>query len=444
MDSPALQADVLAEQLNTLLASTRRAGADAAEVRLGRSRTLNVTVRDQQLDQLEYATDQSASVTVYCDQRSGSASTTDLTAAGLEAALTQAMTIARFTEPDTYAGLADAELMAADWPDLSLWHPWTLSADDAAALGRRIEAAALAYDARIQQSEGASVVASQAVTAYGNSHGFADVARATQQAISCTAIARDDAGMQRQVAFSQARHADDLEAGEAIGRLAAERAVGCLGARALATTTATVLFVPRVARSLWGHFLAAVSGGSLYRQATFLKDRLDTQIMADRVQLRQSPHLARGLASAGYDADGVATRERVLVDAGVLRGYLLSAYSARRLGLRTTGNAGGVFNLDVVPGTDDFAALVAGMGRGLVVTQLMGQGVNLVTGDYSRGASGYWVENGELAHAVENVTIAGNLADMFTRIEALGADVDTQAVIRTPSVCIADMTIAGQ
>lgn len=401
-------------------------------------------MRHQQTDELAYSTDQSAGVTVHCGQRTGTASTTDLTDEGLQATLNQALTIARFTEVDACAGLADAGRMARDWPAMSLCHPWPLQANEAEDLGRQIEAAAMAYDNRMQQIEGARVVTSEGFSAYGNSHGFVGVEHTTRHAMSCTAIAADEQGMQREAAFTQARSAADLDTAEATGRLAAERAVGCLGARTLPTTTAPVLFVPRMARSLWGHFLGAISGGNLYRDATFLKDRIDTRIMSDQVQLNQRPHLKKGLASTGFDGDGVATCDRELVEAGTLRGYLLSAYSARRLGWQTTGNAGGVFNLDVTPGTHDFDALVAGMGRGLVVTQLMGQGVNLVTGDYSRGASGYWVENGEPAYPVENVTIAGNLADMFMQIKALGSDVDAQASILTPSVCIDNMTIAGQ
>lgn len=444
MNAPDLDPDALTQQLEGLLEAARRGGADAAQARLGRSRTLDVSVRAQQTDALEYAADQSAAITVYCGQRSGSASTTDLSAEGLQAALSQALTIARFTETDEYAGLADAALMARDWPSLSLHHPWALSAEQAAQLGQRIEAAALAQDARIQQTEGARVVASEALAAYGNSHGFVSVTPATQQAISCTAIARDAQGMQRDMAFSQARAVEDLDAAETVGELAAQRAVDCLDARSVATTTAPVLFVPRAARSLWGHFINAISGGALYRHASFLQGRLHTQVMPPHVRISQQPHRPRGLASAGHDADGVATCARDLVAAGMLRSYVLSAYSARRLGMQTTGNAGGVFNLEVAPGTADFDALLAGMQRGLVVTQLMGQGVNGVTGDYSRGAAGFWVENGELAYAVENVTIAGNLADMFMQIEALGADVDTQSAVCTPSVCIGGMTIAGQ
>src|SRR5699024_5063673 len=347
-----LNAAALATQLQDLLQAARRSGADAAEAQLSRARALDISVRNQQVDGLEYAADQAAQINVYCKQRNGSASTTDLSAEGLQAALDQAMTIARFTEPDQYAGLADAELMARDWPELSLCHPWALDADAAAALGRRIEAAALEHDSRISQTEGARVVTSEGLSAYGNSHGFIGVERATQHALACTAIARDAHGMQREAAHTQARAATALDAPEAVGRRAAKRAVSCLGARGLATRRAPILFVPRVARSLWSHFVGAISGGALYRKASFLQHCSGTRIMPAHVQLRQRPHLPAGLASAGYDGDGVATSERVLVDAGVLQGYLLSAYSARRLGMQTTGNAGGVFNLEVQPGTD--------------------------------------------------------------------------------------------
>lgn len=439
-----MAADGLKTKLATVLDAARHAGADAAEASIARGRSLSVVVRNQQTDQLEYEAEESASVTVFRAGRSGSAGTTDLSDAGLEAVLKQALTIARFTERDPCAGLADAELMASDWPDLSLYHPWQLDAEAASALGCELETAARDHDTRITQVEGAQVVSGEGVSAYGNSHGFIGVTRASQQAMSCTAIARDGDGMQRDSAVTQAHAAEDLHAAAVVGELAAQRAIACLNARTPPTTSAPVLFVPRVARSLWGHFVGAISGGALYRDASFLKDRIDERIMAPQVQLRQCPHRPRGLASAGFDGDGVATRERQLISDGVLQGYLLGAYSARRLGLQSTGNAGGVFNLEVAPGSDDFDALVRSMSRGLVVTRLMGQGVNLVTGDYSRGAAGFWVENGEPAYAVENVTIAGNLADMLMRIEALGSDVDEQAAILTPSICIGSMTIAGQ
>ncbi|MES1936118.1 metalloprotease PmbA [Salinisphaera hydrothermalis] len=437
--------DALRESLNSMLARAARAGADAAEASLSASRSLSVSVRDRARETLEYEGDRSAAVTVYRGQASGSASTTDLTPAGLAAALDQALTIARFTEPDEYAGLAEAHLMARDWPDLALYNPWSLTPDAAQDMALAVEAAAVDADARIAQTEGATVATQDAISAYGNSHGFIGIERASRHAASCTAIARDSNGrMQREIAFSQARRAEELLAPAEIGRLAADRALARLGARAVPTTTAPVLFTPRVARSLWGHLFGAISGGSLYRNASFLKDRIDQRIAVPTLTLRQVPHRRHGLASTGFDDDGVATTERDLVAGGVLRSYLLSAYSARRLGLTTTGNAGGVFNVDVAPGQDDFDTLVSAMGRGLVVTELMGQGVNLVNGDYSRGAAGWWVENGELAYPVENATVAGNLAEMYNGIAALGNDVEYQSALRTPSVVIDRMTIAGQ
>ena len=426
-----------------LLDEARQRGADEAEVSISASRALSVTARARRRESVEHEGDRAASLTVYCGKRTGSASTTDLSGDGLRAALDQALTIARFTEADDFAGLADAQLMAREHPELSLFHPWSLDAERALEMALELEAAALDYDARIVQTEGATVASRDGISVYGNSHGFVGTERASRHALSCQPLARADSGMQREVAFSQARHADDLQSVAAVGRLAGERAVSRLGAKTPPTTTASVLFTPRVARGLWGHLIGAISGGTLYRNASFLKDKIDESIAIEGLTLSQHPHRLRGLASAAFDGDGVATSERTLVENGVLRGYVLSAYTARRLGMTSTGNAGGVFNLDVAPGHDDFDALVAGMSRGLVVTELMGQGVNLVNGDYSRGAAGFWVENGEIAYPVENATIAGNLADMYRGIDALGSDVDLGAALRTPSVLIGSMTIAG-
>jgi PmbA protein len=437
-------AETLRARVGSLLDDAKRLGADAAEVALSASRALSVSVREAALETLEYEGDRTAEITVYRGARSGSAATTDFTAAGLAQALAQALTIARFTEADPYAGLADAECMARDWPELALYHPWALTPEAAEAIALETETAALDHDARIAQTEGASLASQDAVTAYGNSHGFIAAERASRHVLSCTAIARDGLGMQREFAFSQARDSAQLEAPAAVGRLAGVRALARLGAKTPPTATAPVLFTPRASRGLWGHLLAAISGGALYRNASFLQDKIDTPVAATRITLTQYPHRPRGLASAGFDNDGVATSERVLVEAGVLRGYLLGAYSARRLGLTSTGNAGGAFNPELAPGGESLDALVAGMGRGLVVTELMGQGVNLVNGDYSRGAAGYWVENGAPAYPVENATIAGNLADMYRAIEALGNDVDTTVALRTPSVLVGKMTIAGQ
>lgn len=436
-------AAALEHAISDMLDRARTLGADAAEASLSASRALSVAVRARAREAVEFEGDRNASITVYRGQASGSASTTDLSPAGLQAALAQAHTIARFTEADPYAGLAPAELMAGDWPELSLYNPWDLTPEAGESLAGSLEAVALDHDSRIRQTEGAQVASQDAISVYANSHGFIGMERASRHMLSCTAIATEaDGRMQREIAYSQARRAQDLDSVEIIGARAAQRAVDRLGARQATTMHAPVLFTPRVARSLWGHLFAAISGGALYRNASFLKNCIDTPIGAPAITLTQHPHRPYGLASAGFDGDGLATRDRTLVANGILRGYLLSAYTARRLSLPPTGNAGGVFNADIAPGHADFDALVADMGTGLVVTELMGQGVNLVNGDYSRGAAGWWVENGQLAYPVENATIAGNLAEMY-RGATLGSDVDTESAVRTPSVLIDHMTVAG-
>ncbi len=433
----------LRDQVAALIDDACRGGADAAEVSASAGCSLSVSARGGQRESVESANARSAGVTVYRGQRAATATTSDLSAEGLAQTLARALDMARFTEPDPYAGLADAELMATDWPNLSLNHPWSLSADEAERRALALEAAALERDPRIAQVEGAQVATESEFDVYANSHGFIAAQAETQHVMSCSALARDDSGMQRDVAFSPARAVDDLEAETIIGQLAADRALARLGARTPPTATVPVLFQPRAAVSLWQHLISAISGGALYRNASFLKDRLGEAIAVPSVTLRQSPHRPRGLASAGFDGDGVATRERALVESGVLNSYVLSAYSARRLGRQTTGNAGGVFNPEINPGDADFDALVAGMGRGLIVSELMGQGVDLTTGDYSRGAAGFWVEDGRVAYPVQNATIAANLADMYQAIEALGNDVDPTRVLRTPSVLIGRMTVAG-
>lgn len=438
-----VDASTLREQAGSLIEDARRGGADASEVAVSAGRSLSVAARGGQTETVESSNARSAGVTVYRGQRVATASTSDLSADGLADALGRALEMARFTEPDPYAGLADADLMATDWPELSLHHPWSLAPDEAARHAVAIENAALERDSRIAQVEGAQVATDSEIEVYTNSHGFIAAECASRHALSCSALARDDAGMQRDIAFSQARAIDDLEDGVAVGHLAADRALARLGARVPPTTTAPVVFEPRAARSLWQHLIGAISGGALYQNASFLKDQLGESITSSAVTLSQSPHRLRGLASTGFDGDGVATADRCLVDSGVLNSYVLGSYSARRLGTQTTGNAGGVFNPDVAPGYESFDQLIAGIDQGLVVTELMGQGVDLTTGDYSRGAAGYWIENGCVAYPVQNATIAGNLADMFKNIEALGNDVDYGSALRTPSVRIGSMTIAG-
>lgn len=427
-----------------VLSMAREFGATQCELNLAHSRGYSVSVRNAEVESLEFQRDRSLGVTIYLGQRRGHASTGDLSERGLRECVEAATTIARVTEDDPCAGLADAARMATQFPDLQLDHPWALEPAQAIEQARACEAAALAVDARIRQSEGASLSTSRGVSLYANSHGFFGARAGTQHSLSCAVVAGDDQGMQRDYWWDGGRDASRLATPEAIGRRAGERTVARLGARGLSTRSAPVLFVPELARGLFGHFVSAISGASLYRKASFLLDKLDQPVFAPRVRLWQRPFIPGAASSAAFDQEGVATAERELVRDGVLRGWLLGSYSARKLGLQTTGNAGGVFNLVVEPGPQDHAALVRDMGTGLIVTELMGQGANGVTGDYSRGAAGFWVENGEIAYPVEGITIAGNLLEMYRDIQALGRDVDARGGIHCGSVLIGRMTIAGE
>lgn len=435
--------DELQSLLECALQAARANGATAAAAGTGASRALQVRVRQGETEAVEFQADRELDITVYRGQHKGSATTTDLSRKAIEQAAAQACAIACHTGADQWAGLADAERMATYFPALDLSHPWEIDVDAAVELARQTEAAALAVDARITNSEGAEVDTSTGISAYANSHGFFGHHDGTHHGLSCAVIAREGEQMQRDYWYSTARDAQALEGAVSIGQRAGQRAIARLGAVTPATTRAPVLFPPRLARSLFGHFLGAISGGALYRDASFLKGCLGEKIFSSQVQLVQRPHLRTAMGSACFDAEGVATVDRDLIADGVLQGYLLGSYSARRLGMQTTGNAGGVFNLLVEPGTQEFAALLRQMGSGLLVNELMGQGVNLMTGDYSRGASGFWVENGKIAYPVQNVTVASRLQDMYAGIVALGNDVDDAATIRTPSVLLEAMTIAG-
>ena len=435
----------LQPRLAQALELAKRGGASAAEAHLGASRGLSVNVRMGEVESVQFQRDRDLSVTVYFGQRTGSASTTDLSEAALARTIEAACAIAKAGGEDPCMGLADAALMAKEFPDLDLSHPWDVSDETAIELAREAEAAAFAADPRVTQSEGASVDTRHSLHLYANTHGFFGQRDATDHSLGVAAIAVQGEAMQLGHWYTSSRRAADLDAGAAVGRKAGERAAARLGARGIATRTAPVLFPAEVARGLFGHFIGAISGGALHRRASFLLDKLGQPVFSPRVNARQLPFIPRAPGSSAYDQEGVATRERVLLDQGVLGGYLLGSYSARKMGMSSTGNAGGIFNL-VVDSTfaGGLEALAREMGEGLIVTDLMGQGVNNVTGDYSRGASGFWVENGAIAFPVQEVTIAGNLSNIFQGIQAIGDDVDLRGGVRCGSVLVEAMMIAGE
>ncbi|HEX7369904.1 MAG TPA: metalloprotease PmbA [Rhodanobacteraceae bacterium] len=447
-DSSLSELDRLAELADDVIRRARVAGASQAEVSASVSNGLSVNVRLGEVETVERNRDRGFGLTVYFGQRKGTASTADLKPASIEATLGQACAIARYTEPDPCAGLADAALMQTQFPDLDLWHPWELDVDHAIAIGREVEAAGR-DDTAITNSEGASVQCGDALGVYANSHGFTGRERGTHHSISCSLIAGHGDAMQRDGWYEYVRDASTFPAFDSIGCKAAQRAAARLDARKLSTRECAVMFAPEAARSLVGHLVAAVSGGALYRRASFLLDHAGKQVLPAFVDVLEKPLLAGGHASAAFDAEGVATRESALVEQGVLQRYVLGSYSARKLKLQTTGNAGGVHNLVVPPGSvdgavADFEGMLERMGSGLLVTELIGQGVSIITGDYSRGAAGFWVENGQIAYPVQEITIAGNLRDMFMNVQAIGLDVDPRSSILTGSILIGKMTVAGE
>ncbi|MGH8148892.1 MAG: metalloprotease PmbA [Steroidobacteraceae bacterium] len=428
------------------LGEARKSGASQCEADASLQRGLTATVRLGEVDTVEYQRDRGLGVTVYFGKRKGSASTADLSADAVRATVAKACAIARYTAEDEATGLADPADLAREVPDLDLHHPWNLEPDDAVILARTCEAAGLAVDARLTNSEGASASSQRGVRVYGNSHGFLGGYASTSHTLTCVLIAQQGEDMQRDYWYSTARDPADLEGVEVIGRRAGERAIARLGARRLPTRRAPVVFAPELARGLIGSFLGAIRGGSQYRRTSFLLDSAGQAIFPPFLQIEERPHIPKGLASGAFDDEGVATRDRCLVQDGVLQGYVLDSYSARKLGLKTTGNAGGVHNLIVTaPGNVlPLDQLLGRAGNALLVTELMGQGVNPVTGDYSRGASGYWIENGALAFPVHEITIAGNLRDMYRNFVALGDDIDARGSIQMGSALVDDMTIAGE
>lgn len=439
----AYELDFFRDLISDVLRQARSRGASACEADVSEGYGQGVTVRCGEVETIEYNHDKGLGVTVYIGQKKGYASSSDLSPQAITDMIDAALSIAKFTAADEAAGLADPELIAHDVRDLDLFHPWNVSVEAAIELARESEAAGFKVDRRIVNSEGASVSSQQSQFIAGNSAGFLGGFRSSRHYISCALIAAEGDAMQRDDWYSSQRAAADLAAPAAIGDYAARRALSRLRGRQIATQDARVLFEAPVANSLLGHFVGAASGGSLYRKSSFLLDSLGKQIFSPQVQLRENPHLKGGASSSYFDDDGVATHARDVVKDGVLQGYFLSTYSARKLGMRSTANAGGNHNLTLAPGTRNFEGMLKALGTGLLVTELMGQGINMVTGDYSRGAFGYWVKDGEIQYPVEEITIAGNLKQMYQRIEAIGNDVLLRGSRTCGSILIDGMTIAG-
>ena len=429
------------------LERARRAGASGCDCEVSEGYGLTVTVRKGKPDTIEHNRDRAIGVSVYFGERPrlrrGHASTSDFSRAALEQTVDAAVAIARHTAEDDCAGLPDAELLAREQPELDLFHPWAISTEEAVDLVQRCEAAAFAVSKKIRNSEGASVSAQQTQFVLANSLGFMGGFPGSRHWLSCAVIAEDKGLMQRDDWFSASRVPGQLAEPRALGRYAGERALARLGARKIATTQAPVLFEAPVAIGLIGHFISAVSGGNLYRKTSFLVDSLGKEVFSRLVTIDERPLEHKGMASSPFDEEGVATRERSIVRDGVVEGYFLGSYAARKLGMKSTGSAGGHHNLIVKSEGPDFAGMLKEMARGLLVTELLGQGVNLVTGDYSRGAAGYWVENGVIAYPVEEITIAGNLKEMFKQILAIGSDVVLRSGRSSGSILLERMTIAG-
>ncbi|MCY3804209.1 MAG: metalloprotease PmbA [Gammaproteobacteria bacterium] len=434
--------DRLEQLVQFCLDEARQLGAESAEASIDIEHGLSVTARLGEVETLENHNTRGLGVTVYVDHRKGTASTTDFDLAAVRDAVTSARNIAKFTEQDECAGLADPDQIVTEVADLGLDRPWPLNPDEAVEIAIECEDKAREPE-QVSNSEGASVDTWRSTHIYGNSHGFIGRYVSTRHSLSCAVIAEQDGGMQRDYWYTTSRDPAGLQSATEVGKKAAQRTVSRLGARKIATQTTPVIFEAGMARSLLSHFVSAISGSALYRKASFLLDHLNKKVFSDLVTLVEDPHIRGGLASSAFDLEGVATRPRTLVADGVLQGYVLNSYSARKLGMQTTGNAGGIHNLTLKPGEQTLDDLMSGMQRGFLVTELIGHGVNGVTGDYSRGAMGYWIENGEIQHPVEEVTVAGNLKEIFQRIVAIGNDTDARGRIITPSVLIDEMTVAG-
>lgn len=435
------QLEGLVEQI---LAEARNNGASSAEASVSIESGLSVNVRMGEVETIEHNHDKGLGVTVYFGHSKGSASTSDFAEAAIKDTVAAACRIAKYTAADEYSGLADAGLMAKDIPDLELNHPWDLAPEQAIEMALACETTARDLDSRIVNSEGAGVSSHQAYKVYGNSHGFVGAYGGSRHGLSCCVVGEENNSMQRDYWYSSAREADKLEAVADVGRKAAQRTIQRLGAQRIKTGQMPVIFSADVAGGLVSSYLGAIRGGAQYRESSFLLNCIGEQIFPEFIQIAERPLLKRGLHSAPFDREGVATRDSAIVADGVAQRFILDSYSARRLNMQTTANAGGARNVSVSTSNEDLAALCRKMDRGLLVTDMMGHGTNMVTGDYSRGAAGFWVENGEIQYPVEELTVAGNLKQMFKDIVAIGNDVDLRGNVHTGSILIGNMTVAGE
>lgn len=438
------QIDEVKGAVSEVLTMASELGATSAEAAMSRTSGLSVSTRMGEVDTIEFNQDGSLGISVYVGNHKGSASTADLSEQALRSVVKKAIEIAKYTADDECNGLADKALMATDIPDLDLHHPWSLSPQEAIEHCIEAEKSALEFDERIVNSDGASLASHQGLRVYGNSHGFLAGFPRSRHTLSTMVIGQEGDMMQRDSAFSIARKHDHLKDPQAVGVEAAQSTLAKLSSQKLSTMKVPVVFRADIANSLFGHLVSAIGGGALYRKSSFLLDTLGKQIFNPCVTVQEKPHLLQGLASTPFDSEGVYTQDRDIIAGGELQTYLMASYAARRMGMQATGHAGGIHNWLVNKTHDDLKAILNEMGTGLFVTELMGQGVNTVTGDYSRGAAGFWVENGEIQYPVSEITIAGNLKDMFQNIQAIGGDVELRGAVQTGSVLIESMQVAGE
>ncbi len=446
-DSIQMQIEQVKKRVNDAMTMAKSLGADGAEVAMTRQQGLSVSTRLGEVENVEFTNDGGLGITVYKDGRKGSASTADLSETALKQAIEAAVNIAKYTSVDECSGMADKDSLAMTPEDLDLYHPKVLTTEQAISLAKECEDTALGYDKRITNSDGATLASFEGFKVYGNSHGQLVGYPSTRHSLSCVMIANEGDDMQRDYAYTVSREFDAMDSAKKIGQQASIEALSRLGARKLATAKVPVMFRADIANTLFGHFIAAISGGNLYRKSSFLMDAIGKQIFPEFLSISERPHLKKALASSAFDAEGVATVDREIITDGSLATYLLTSYSARKMGLKTTGHAGGIHNWQLAMKDagqgGDFDAMLKTLGTGLLVTELMGQGVNVVTGDYSRGAAGFWVENGAIAYPVDEITIAGKLQDIFAGIIAVGNDTDMRGSIRTGSILVNEMQIAG-